>query len=717
MPADHFPVDASKLNLMTPLERLRLIAQAAFPDDKKISEVKLGRTMRQAWDALCEASGVEPWEFAEALGEELEVPLSDKLEDADPNAARLVPEALARETMIIPLREEGSELHVACACPYEGGGVRRIRFVSDRRLKLFIAPPEDIESAITFTYSRAAERQSQALGTLLFSSDGKAAIAGQDEQSAVVRLVQGLIMRAIEAGASDLHVQPFAGGGMVRIRVDGILRRLAFLPGPVLPALIRYVKAHGGMDPTNDRAPQDGRLSIVSDDHDFDVRLSVLPASRGERLVMRFLDQNRVYRLSGASFSIAELRAFRRMLGNTSGVVLLTGPTGSGKTSTLYSMIAEVNKIGVSIITVENPVEYRVAGISQVEVNPKAGLTFAGALRSILRQDPDVVLIGEIRDKETAEIAMQAALTGHLVLSTLHTNDALTAIPRLIDLGVDPSVLGDALSGVVAQRLVRRLCKACRAPVTEPHRAEELLFRQVTNEWPGYRAVGCEKCGQTGYAGRMPVTEIVEMTSELAHQISHGDRSVPGLREISKGPLSSISVTAAVHVISGDTSVQEAVRVIGQRFWKGTAEGFNRTPPSEAQLAMGGGEQGEVSLRVLVFHRDETKAKAIGEALSADHFTPLIATTPEQARTIVEGEEDVALIVADIDPAQGQTGFELLKSLRMALAWAQLPALPIVRCEDAQVREALETHGIPDYLIHPVTPEHIAARARALMTR
>lgn len=709
--------DPMKLDLITPQERLRLLAVAAFPQSKKLADVKLGRTARQVWRDLCLAADLDPWKLAAGIGQQLEVPVAENLSKSDPSVARLIPEQLARATMILPLQEVGGRLHVACAYPFEGGGIRRIRFASDRRLKLFIAPPEDIENAIAITYSLAAERQSQALGTLLFSADEKTTvIAGQDDQSAVVRLVQGLMMKAIEAGASDLHVQPFAGGGMVRIRVDGVLRRLAFLPGPVLPALIRFVKAHGGMDPTNDRAAQDGRVSIVSDDHDFDVRLSVLPASRGERLVLRFLDQNRIYRLSAASFSIAELRAFRRMISNTSGLVLLTGPTGSGKTSTLYSMIAEVNKIGVSIITVENPVEYRVAGISQVEVNPKAGLTFGTALRSILRQDPDVVMIGEIRDRETAEIAMQAALTGHLVLSTLHTNDALTAIPRLIDLGVDPSVLSDALTAVVAQRLVRRLCKECRAPVCEPYKTVDYLFRQVTGEWPGYRPVGCEKCTHTGYSGRMPVTEVVEMTPELAQAISHGDRSLPALREISKGPLSSIAVTAAAHVISGDTSVHEVVRVIGQRFWKGAAAGFDRTPPGEASLTMWNGEQEDATMRVLVFHRDEDKAKAIGEALKLEKFVSLIATTPEQARKLVEAEEDVVLIVADIDPAPGQTGFELLKSLRLFLAWAQLPALPIVHAEDNVVREALETHGLPDYLIHPVAPEHIAARARYLMT-
>jgi type II secretory ATPase GspE/PulE/Tfp pilus assembly ATPase PilB-like protein/CheY-like chemotaxis protein len=718
MAADQKLLDPLKLNLMTPSERLRALAIAAFPQaEKKLADVKLARSARQVWRDLGLAADQEPWQLAAGIGQQLEVPVAENLNKPDPGVARLIPEQLARSTMIAPMREKSGRLHVACAFPFDGGGVRRVQFVSDRRLQLFIAPAEDIENAIIQTYSLAAERQSQALGTLLFSADDKtAALAGQDEQSAVDRLVQGLMMKAIEAGASDLHVQPFAGGGLVRIRVDGVLRRLAFLPGPVLPALIRFVKAHGGMDPTNERIAQDGRVSIVSDDHDFDVRLSVLPASRGERLVLRFLDQSRAYRLSGASFSVAELRTFRRLVSNTSGVVLLTGPTGSGKTSTLYSMIAEINKTGVNIITVENPVEYRVAGISQVDVNPKAGLTFASALRSILRQDPDVIMIGEIRDKETAEIAMQAALTGHLVLSTLHTNDALTAIPRLLDLGIEPSVLGEALSAVVAQRLVRRLCKECRTQVCEPYTTEDTLFRQVTGEWPGYRPAGCETCGHTGYAGRMPVTEIIEMTPELAQKVSHGESSIPALREITKGPLSSIAVTAAMHVISGDTSVEEAVRVIGQRFWKNTASGFDRTPPSDSFLASWKGDKEDAAVHVLIFHRDQEKANALGEAMKLEKFMPLIATTPEQARTLAEQSEDLALIVADIDPAPGQTGFELLKSLRLALAWAQVPALPIVQARDTEVREALETHGLLDYLIHPVEPEHIAARARFMMT-
>jgi type IV pilus assembly protein PilB len=704
------------LQTLSPAERLRALAVSAFPHALALQTTGLGRTITQVWHSLIIASEREAWEFAAGISAQLDIPLAEKLTEPDPNVARLIPEALARSTLIVPLRESDGGLDVACACPFEGGGIRRVAFVANRRLNLFIAPANDIEAAITSIYTHAAERQSRAtLGSVLFTDDD--ADSQQDsapDESAVVQLAKGLIIKAVKAGASDLHLQPFAGGGMARIRVDGILRRLAYLPGPVMPALIRYIKANGGMDSTSDRITQDGRVSAVIDNRDFDIRLSVLPASRGERLVMRFLDQSRVYRMSGASFSPAELRTFRRMASSTAGVLLITGPTGSGKTSTLYSIISEVNRVGVSIITVENPVEYRVAGISQVEVNPKAGLTFASALRSILRQDPDVVLIGEIRDAETAQIAMQAALTGHLVLSTLHTNDALTAIPRLIDLGVDPSILGDALLGVVSQRLLRRLCKKCRVAPSEPYLPDEQLFRKVTGEWPGYRKVGCETCGHTGYAGRMPVTEVVEMTPELSHAVSHGDRSVTSLREITRGPLSSIAVTAAQRVISGDTSVLEAVRVIGPRFWLATAIGFKRTPPADSMLA-GMEAEKESHAEVLVFHRDAEAARAIGAALEAEQFTPLLASTPEDARTLMEQHDNAILMIGDLTPGPGETGFELLKKLRLAVAWTQLPSLPVVQPDDTAVREGLESHGLPHYLVHPVTPQQIAERARMLL--
>ncbi len=405
---------------------LHILVTRAFPASEALRTLISDQSLVTAWKQLAVAAGVDKWALAGAIAKELSLEAPGSLNSPDPFAAQLLPENLAREYFMLPLREESGVLVVACAAPYDENGLQRVHFVTNRTLKVLVVPPDELEWAIVNAYSRLTQLHANQIGTLLWTAEGKTVGPDASGEHALVQLARSLLMEAIKARASDIHIQPFSGGGLVRIRVDGVLQRMAFVPGPVLQALLRYFKAQGGMDPTNDRVPQDGRMSLVLGSHDYDLRLSVLPASRGERLVIRFLDQSRVYKLSGAGLSTAAMQSLRKLGANSSGVVLITGPTGSGKTSTLYAMLAEINRTGVSIITVENPVEYRVAGISQVEVNAKAGLTFASALRSILRQDPDIILIGEIRDGETADIAMQAALTGHLVLSTLHTNDALT---------------------------------------------------------------------------------------------------------------------------------------------------------------------------------------------------------------------------------------------------------------------------------------------------
>ena len=507
------------------------------------------------------------------------------------------------------------------------------------------------------------------------------------------------------------------GGGLVRVRVDGVLQRLAFVPGAVLHALLRYFKAQGGMDPTNDRVPQDGRMSLVLGSHDYDLRLSVLPASRGERLVIRFLDQNRVYKLSGAGLSTAAMQSLRKLGANSSGVVLITGPTGSGKTSTLYAMLAEINRTGVSIITVENPVEYRISGISQVEVNAKAGLTFASALRSILRQDPDIILIGEIRDAETADIAMQAALTGHLVLATLHTNDALTAIPRLIDLGVHPSILADALAGVVAQRLFRKLCVACRVSVREPLRHDERLFFELTGERPAYRAVGCGACRGTGYSGRQPVTEIVEMSPALRQQLAADHTDLAKLQDLTKGPLSSLSHGAAMRVISGDTTAGEAARVVGQRFWSDLAREFRRALPASAVGVLTPEEGSQTGISVLLFEKHSAMTIAVTDLLGKASIKVHATDDPSAARDIIEKDENVALLVADIDVGTERENLEALLRLRRALAWSRLPVMLIVPSKENATQQIVKDHGVSDYLVKPVTPEIIVARIQAMLAR
>lgn len=709
---------------MTATQILLAIVRRRYPDNAALKALTIAPTVREAWEQMSAAAGIDQWTLSGVIAKELGLDVADSTAAPDPFAVQLVPERLAREQLILPLRAAVNTLVVACAAPIQGGGIERVQFVSNRKLTLLVAPPEYLANTIDSAYSREAERESlvserteSEVGTLHLTSEGEAVDVTGASEHAIVRLSRSLLLEAIEARASDVHMQPFAGGGIVRIRVDGVLRRLTFIRAIVMEQVIRYFKAQGGMDSTNNLAPQDGRMSLIIGSHDYDLRLSVLPASRGERLVIRFLDQSRIYRLGGSGLSTAAIQAIRRLGRNSSGVVLVTGPTGSGKTSTLYSLLSEINRMGVCIITVENPVEYRLVGISQVEISPKAGVTFASALRSILRQDPDVVLIGEIRDRETAEIAMEAALTGHLVLSTLHTNDALGAIPRLLDLGIQPSIMADALSGVVAQRLLRRLCEACRTAVVEPLKQDEMLFHQATGERPAYRAVGCTACKGSGYFGRQPVAEIVELTPAARRHLAGGESDLGKLRELTKGPLSSLAYAAALRVVSGDTSAGEAYRVIGQRFWNDVAAIHGRTMPSGANTMLSDDESATARLNILLYETRQDAKNTIANMLDPALVKIFAASEPQVAREILLKEEDVALLVVDVDAGPGGDNIELLKRLRVAMAWTRLPLVVIIPGNDKKLAKILEEHGVADYLIKPFAPEALMERITSVLRR
>ena len=371
----------------------------------------------------------------------------------------------------------------------------------------------------------------------------------------------------------------------------------------------------------------------------------------------------------------------------------MTGPTGSGKTSTLYAMLAEINRSTVNIITVENPVEYRVAGISQVEVNEKAGRTFAASLRSILRQDPDVILIGEIRDRETAEIAAAAALTGHLVLTTLHTSDALTAIPRLLSLGVEPSVLADSLAVVVAQRLCRVLCPQCKVAATDPLTAEEKLFTDITHNRPGHRAVGCKACDFTGYRGRLPVVDIVEMNKRLRDAVSSGETRLANLESLREGGLRSLAGSGAPRVISGDTTVAEVQDTVGPGFWSELAQHYGTIfsgdlelpPPSHVMTGQG----------VLLMSTDAALAATLQPVLETVGLRLLVVATAELAQACLRKDEDIAFIIGDVPESLSlEQAVAHLSDNRLNIAWARLPALVLISSALIEQRAALIDSGV-----------------------
>lgn len=429
----------------------------------------------------------------------LEFPRAD-FSSVDPRAVALLAEKWARRHFVVPIAVERHTISVATCDPYDLDSERAIGFATGHRVRWLVANAEEIANHLDRCYTDALPRRESIappveVQHIAFSADGATPAAQSKDGTSVIRLVDQLLAEAISAGASDLHLEPEEQGVAVRHRVDGVLRQVRMLPRSAAASLVSRVKILSGLDIADRMRPQDGRARVAVLGSVVDLRVSTLPASHGEKVVIRVLDGSGGLRtLDAIGFAAGDLAQIRALLDRREGLVLVTGPTGSGKTTTLYAALREIHARGVNIVTVEDPIEYRLPGIVQVQVHERAGLTFGAALRSIMRQDPDVILVGEIRDRETADIAIQASLTGHLVLSTLHTNDAASAVSRLIDIGVASHQIATALKGVVAQRLLRRACTPCEA-------------------------VGCALCNGTGFRGRRAIAEILVSSPEIERRI------------------------------------------------------------------------------------------------------------------------------------------------------------------------------------------------------
>ena len=382
------------------------------------------------------------------------------------------------------------------------------------------------------------------------------------ENSPIVQLVRSILEQGVRRRASDIHIEALEFQVRVRYRIDGALVVAMMYEIDMLPAISARIKIIGGMDISEKRKPQDGRIAMTVDRRDYDVRVSILPTINGEKTVMRLTSKENLTRdKKNLGFSAEELVKFDRILKNPHGIILVTGPTGSGKSTTLYTALSELNTEDVNIITVEDPVEANMEGINQVHVNEKAGLTFAAALRSILRQDPDIIMIGEIRDGETADIAVKAAITGHLVVSTLHTNGTASTISRLVDMGIEPYLVGDSLVGVIAQRLVRRLCPDCKRLVYADEDQKKILGLNVEGDMPIYEPVGCESCNNTGYRGRIGVYEIMQVNAALRAEIAAGARADQIKKVALEHGMETLAMSAARLCKEGITSYKEALKI------------------------------------------------------------------------------------------------------------------------------------------------------------
>jgi type II secretory ATPase GspE/PulE/Tfp pilus assembly ATPase PilB-like protein len=707
------------------------------------------------WEAAVRRGHITEDALLEALSKRFRMRIAN-LMSVTQAARELVPEQLARKYRILPLAITDSLLDIATADPHDLDCERTLAFATGRTVRMQLASPLKIADRLEEVY-----RLDNAVDKLLQKVAGKYEVQTQapteevadialsaDSANArpLIQLVDHILAEGIASRASDIHLEPEEGGVAIRYRIDGVLRQSMVLPRAVGVPLVSRIKIISGLDIADRLRPQDGRSRVTVNGASVDLRVSTLPAAHGEKIVIRILDaRSTVLSLDSLGLNPDEKERILLLLQMREGVILVTGPTGSGKTTTLYSMLRHAQQRKVNIVTVEDPVEYRLAGIVQVQVNEKAGLTFASALRSILRQDPDIVLVGEIRDKETAMTAVQASLTGHLVLSTLHTIDAASSVTRLVDIGIESYKLAGAMKGIVAQRLIRLLCPACKTASTDP--IPDRLRRWVPEGTTLYREVGCAECSQTGYRGRRAITEVLITTPELERRVTaneSGERLAEAARE---GGMKSLWESGVQHALRGDTSFEELLRILEM---PALPEAPQRQRPREepprrtsspavaprssgAQRAVAPSRVSAPMVRdeafqlidevhagrggktVLIVEDEEPLRRVLRDLLERDGFHVLEANNGVQALDQIDrGAPDV--VVLDLNLPQ-LDGFGVLSRLRSRPATAHLPVIILTAQgdEDSEVR-VLEG-GADDFLTKPFRPRALSARLHTLLNR
>ena len=497
-----------------------LVASGGITSDQLTLALQEQQRTRERIGEILVRRGTEPERVARALAQQLRLSFTPAPLAPQREALLLVERVVAERLRIVPMAVREKNLRVAMADPLDMNAIDDLQFRTGRRVEPLVATPQAVQHALTaYDATEIATLLKRIPGTAVATSS-EDELRRASEAPPIVALLDHLLARAASARASDVHVEPRQDRLIVRIRVDGLLRELSTLPAHVIPALTSRIKVTAGLDISVRRKPQDGRCTFRCGEQEISARVSTLPSHDGEKIVLRLLGaSDSVTALSDTGMTPEMLAGLRLLMRRTHGVLLVTGPTGSGKTSTLYSALAEMDSHTRNIVTLEDPVERRLAGVTQVQVQRRGGTTFARALRAVLRQDPDVILVGELRDRETVETALAAALTGHLVLSTLHTNDAASAPTRLIEMGAPPYLVCGAVIGVLAQRLVRRLCPHCRELRTVTMETSRELGIAVA-EQQVYEARGCSHCDKTGYRGRVGIFELLPMTGEIRQLIA-----------------------------------------------------------------------------------------------------------------------------------------------------------------------------------------------------
>ena len=646
-----------------------------------------GATPEEMWNAAAQIARITPDEVTKRVAAGAKYPVAN-LDKPESRAQSLVPESLARRHLVFPIRETDRNLVVATWNPTDLDAEQALGFAAGRSVTFEIASPKAIAQAIESHYAPdSAVNQlldraglTEGVDVLVVEEQAPEAVAAHDLDAAPVVKLTGIILTdAVKAGASDIHMEPGRDGGVVRFRVDGVLRVYMRIPMTALNRVISRIKVMGKLDIADRLRPQDGRARVQLAGKVVDLRLSTVPTRDAEKAVIRILDPTNSKKLDDLDVPQQELQRFRKLLLHRDGIVVVTGPTGSGKTTTLYAALREIATGEVNVMTVEDPVEYELPGMTQIQVEPKRGVTFASALRSILRQDPNVIFVGEIRDLETAEIAVQAAYTGHLVLATIHANDAPGAIARFIDLGLDKGKVTGTLRGALAQRLVRKLCASCAQSVDRSLTPAEQKLAERYGVRPVRRAVGCDACAQTGYRGRMTVMEVMVGATPA------------GMRPMREAALE--------RVTAGETTLEEVERVLGDG-------GGGDVAPAAAPAAP----------HILVVDDDNVNRVMAKAVLEKGGFRVSEAKDGVEALEQLQHLADVQVMVLDLDmPRMG--GAEVLERIRHAKATAALPVIVLTGSESSDTEVQIMDRGADDYVRKPIDGPRFVARVKAALRR
>src|SRR5881296_2769260 len=714
------------------------------------------------WETLVAQKIVSDDQILTALSTRFRLKLAD-VKDVDPSVKEKVPEQLARRYHVLPLRVTDSFLEIATANPFDLDAEKALAFATAREIRMQLLAPSKINEKLDEMYrpEKTLDKLMQGMEgspelVQLVEDQGPEEIAITEEQASqrpVVRLVDLILSEGILSRSSDIHIEPEEGGVAVRYRIDGVLRQVMKIPRAAGLPLISRIKIMSQLDIADRLRPQDGRARVSVNGQPIDLRVSTLPASQGEKVVIRVLDSRATVKsLDSLGLNPVESEHIKALLENHEGILLVTGPTGSGKTTTLYSCINLIKSEGVNIVTVEDPVEYRMQGIVQVQIQEKAGLTFASALRSILRQDPNVVLVGEIRDRETAQIAVQASLTGHLVLSTLHTNDAANAVTRLVDIGVEAYKIAAALRGVIAQRLMRKLCPTCKQVWMEA--PAERLKKWIPKGTPLYRAAGCPDCAMTGYRGRFGIIEVLTVTPEVESRIAAGEPAEHIAGAARRAGMKSLWDSGLEHVLRGESTLDELTRVVdipqedehptdaaaasrrsagGGKARSGSPQGaavaFTEPAHSAAPEELTAhfelleepepprvsGPHGLPARKVLLVDDEDSLRRVVKDLLERDGYIVSEARDGVQALDQVD-RVGPDIIVLDLN-MPGLDGYGVLSHLRSRPATADIPVIVLTAKSDEDNEVRVFELGADDFLTKPFRARALSARLEAVLGR